>query len=211
MKDKNMKTENIDELVEDFTKVIQFKIITTIENHYGSLAEFKAEYERAASGNNQALKRYLTNFHFERKMLTALTRSSDGKKRLSVVLSKLDNKKLVHKGKCDIKYKKSGKKFSKPSTFYIPFEELDRLFSLKDTESTPFKTDSGYYTRNQHRLIDKFIFNYTKPRKSYTKTPKFIESLEKKRHEREDTRLKAIASKSSLTDEEMAELVKDLF
>lgn len=82
-----MKNVSIEQAVDDLTKVITFKIVTTIKNHYGSLEKFKAE---CSSGSNQALARYNKNFHVEQKVLQALTRGSDGKRRLDEVLKRLD-------------------------------------------------------------------------------------------------------------------------
>lgn len=47
--------ETIDNLVDDFTKVITFKIITTIKNHYDSLDEFK---KACSSSSNKDLSRF---------------------------------------------------------------------------------------------------------------------------------------------------------
>lgn len=58
----------------------------------------------------------------------------------------LNPKELVYKHKFDWKFK-SGKKFSKPSTFYIPFEQLEKLFALEDTELSPFMTTTKFYTK----------------------------------------------------------------
>ena len=106
------------------------------------------------SGNNCELARFNKNFHVESKILAMLTRDSKGSRHLSEVLHLLDKNKLVYKHKCDIvrqtewsKPKEERKKFSKPSTFYIPFEELDRLFSMYGDQDSPFVTTSGYYTK----------------------------------------------------------------
>lgn len=61
-----MRTKTLNDLVEDFTKVITFKIITTIKNHYSSLDEFKKAYN---SSSNKDLKRFETNFHIDSKIL----------------------------------------------------------------------------------------------------------------------------------------------
>lgn len=171
-----MNTETIDSLVEDFTKVITFKIITTIKNHYGSLDEFK---KACSSSSNKDLKRFEKNFHIDSKILQSLTRDNKGKRHLDEVLARLNPELLKYKHKFDWKYKKSGKKFSKLSTFYIPFKELEKLFALADIpDKSPFCTNSNFYTKRQHRLIDKLIFKYdVKPRKPYTKSEKFVKSV----------------------------------
>ena len=198
-----MKKEiDINELVNDFTQVITFKIILTIKNHYGSLESFK---NACKYSSNKELARYNKNFHIDSNILQALTRSSDGKRHLDEVLANLNHEKLVYKHKFDWKYK-SGKKFSKPSTFYIPFDELERLFALEDLEETPFKTDSGFYTERQHRLIDKHIFGFNKKeRKAYTKSEKFIKSVE-------DRKIKRIISKDvgNLSEEDIEQLANDI-
>ena len=127
MQDAKM-NETIDNLVDDFTKVITFKIVTTIKNHYGSLDEFK---KACSSSSNKDLKRFEKNFHIDSKILQSLTRDSKGKRHLDEVLANLNPELLRYKHKFDWKYK-SGKKFSKLSTFCIPFERLDRLFALED-------------------------------------------------------------------------------
>ena len=201
------KATDVNELAEDFLKVLQFKIITTIKNHYGSLDEFKAEYGRACHGDNRALARFIKNFHIEHKIILSLTRTSfDGKTHLKEILAKLDSRKLVHKGKCDIKYK-SGKKFSKLSTWFIPFKELDRLFALSGTLKTPFDTDSGYYTDRQHKLIDKLIFKYAKERKPYMKSEKFMQSVEARKTKAIAQR---VATKEEISDNEAEALLASL-
>lgn len=198
-----MKKEiDINELVNDFTQVITFKILLTIKNHYSSLESFK---DSCRSKSNKELARYNKNFHVDSKILQALTRGCDGKRHLDEVLANLNPEKLVYKHKFDWKYK-SGKKFSKPSTFYIPFDELERLFALEDLEETPFKTDSGFYTERQHRLIDKHILGFRKKeRKPYTISEKFKKSVEARR-------IKRLISKDpdKLSENDIKQIADDL-
>ena len=193
----------IDNLVDDFTKVITFKIITTIKNHYGSLAEFKKAY---SSSSNKDIKRFEKNFHIDSKVLQSLTRDSKGKRHLDEVLARLDPELLIYKHKFDWKYK-SGKKFSKLSTFYIPFEQLDRLFALEDIpEESPFCTKSAFYSQRQHKLIDKLVLNYgAKHRKTYTKSEKFVRSLEARKISRLVER-----NPDNITEEEASILLDSL-
>ena len=193
----------IDNLVDDFTKVITFKIITTIKNHYGSLAEFK---KACSSSSNKDLKRFEKNFHIDSKILQSLTRDNKGKRHLDEVLARLDPKLLCYKHKFDWKYK-SGKKFSKLSTFYIPFEQLDKLFALEDIPGeSPFYTKSSFYSQHQHKLIDKLILKYgAKPRKAYTKSEKFMKSVEARKISRIVER-----NLEEITDEEASLLVDSL-
>jgi hypothetical protein len=215
-----MKNNNeINEIIEDFIKVIQFRIITTIVNHYGDRT---SDYNKALNNfksacndkSNLALTRFNKNFHFDSKFLQSLTRDKKGKRHLDEVLSNLDNEKLVYKHKYSHRYE-SGKMFNKPSTFYIPFKELECLFSLANSEQSPFKTDSGYYSKRQHKLIDKLIFRYgVKKRKEYTKSDKFIAAIEKRKELNENIKLQSLAEKAqncdSLTEEELNELINGL-
>ena len=196
--------ETIDNLVDDFTKVITFKIITTIKNHYGSLDEFK---KACSSSSNKDLKRFEKNFHIDSKILQSLTRDSKGKRHLDEVLANLNPELLKYKHKFDWKYKKSGKKFSKLSTFCIPFKRLDKLFALEDIPGeSPFYTKSGFYSQRQHKLIDKLILGYgAKTRKSYTKSEKFLISVEARKIRRIVER-----NPDSITDEEASILVDSL-
>lgn len=165
---------DIEKLTRDFTQVITFKIVTTIKNHYGSLGRFKAA---CGSGSNAELARYNKNFHVDSKVLQALTRRG-GRRNLDEVLSRLNPEELVYKHKFDWKYK-SGKKFSKPSTFYIPFKRLEALFAAADDpERSPFDTNSEFYTADQHRLIDKYVLGFgKKERRPYTKSEKFRDAV----------------------------------
>ena len=195
--------ETIDNLVDDFTKVITFKIITTIKNHYGSLDEFK---KACSSSLNKDLKRFEKNFHIDSKILQSLTRDNKGKRHLDEVLARLNPELLRYKHKFDWKYK-SGKKFSKLSTFYIPFEQLDKLFALEDIPGeSPFYTKSSFYSQRQHKLIDKLILGYgAKPRKAYTKSEKFMKSVETHKISRIVER-----NPDSITDEEASLLIDSL-
>lgn len=196
--------ETIDNLVDDFTKVITFKIITTIKNHYGSLDEFK---KACSSSSNKDLKRFEKNFHIDSKILQSLTRDNKGKRHLDEVLANLNPELLRYKHKFDWKYKKSGKKFSKLSTFCIPFKRLVKLFALEDIPGeSPFYTKSGFYSQRQHKLIDKLILGYgAKTRKSYTKSEKFLRSVDERK-------IRRIAERNpdSMTDEEASMLVASL-
>ena len=195
--------ETIDNLVEDFTKVITFKIITTIKSHYGSLDEFK---KACSSSSNRDIKRFEKNFHIDSKLLQSLTRDSKGKRHLDEVLARLNHELLCYKHKFDWKYK-SGKKFSKLSTFCIPFEQLDKLFALDGIpEESPFCTKSNFYSQRQHKLIDKLVIKYgAKPRKAYTKSEKFAASIEARKISRI-----VESSSDSITDEEASLLVDSL-
>ena len=144
-----MNINDINQLVEDFTKVLTFKIVTTIKNFYHSLDEFKKEQNNK---NLQTLARYCKNFHVDSSILQKLTRSKDGKRHLDEVLSSLDSSRLVYKHKFDGKLR-SGKKFSKLSTFYIPYKMLDVLFQNNDV----FNAKSAYYTAHQTDLIFKHV------------------------------------------------------
>lgn len=195
--------ETINNLVDDFTKVITFKIITTIKNHYGSLDEFK---KACSSSSNKDLKRFEKNFHIDSKILQSLTRDNKGKRHLDEVLANLNPELLRYKHKFDWKYK-SGKKFSKLSTFYIPFEQLDKLFALEDIlGESPFYTKSSFYNQRQHKLIDKLILGYgAKPRKAYTKSEKFVKSVEARKISRIVER-----NPNEITDEEASLLIDSL-
>ena len=192
--------KTLDEIRETFTKVITAKVLITIKNHYGTLEAYKAA---AASKSNAELARHNANFHVDSKILHKLTRHN-GKRVLAQILSTLDKTRLVYKAKYDKAYK-SGKRFSKPSTFYIPYPELERLFALDGTDKTPFRTDSSFYTDEEHRLVDRLIFGYgVKARKAYTKSEKFTASVERQKKAR-----KAALSKGNaeLTDADMERLL----
>lgn len=136
-----------------------------------------------------------------------MTRDNKGKRHLDEVIANLNPELLRYKHKFDWKYKKSGKKFSKLSTFYIPFKQLEKLFSLEDIpDASPFSTNSNFYTKHQHKLIDKLIFKHgVKPRKPYTKSEKFIKSV----MTRKIAKI-SMENPDNLTDEEVNILIEDL-
>lgn len=172
--------KTIDEIRETFTKVITAKILITIKKRYGTLEAFK---QAVSSKSNLELARYNKNFHVDEKILQKLARHN-GKRLLRQILETLDEKRLVYKAKYNRKFP-SGKEFEKPSTFYIPFPELERLFALDGTKETPFYSHSSFYTKEEHKLIDKLIFGYgVKERKPYTKSEKFIASVKRRKDER---------------------------
>ena len=177
---KNMNEDEMRKMTDDFVKVITFELITTIKNHYGSLEAFKAE---CRDKSNRSLARFIKNFHIDTKVLQSLTRDSKGNRHLDEVLKRLDKNVLVYKHKSDVKHK-SGKMFSKPSTFYIPFKRLDSLFAKLTDEASPFNTKSSYYTDRQRKLIDRLVFGYKKERKPYTKTEKFYANVEAKKQQK---------------------------
>ena len=204
---KNMKNDEMKKMMDDFVKVITFKLITTIKNHYGSLDAYKAE---CRDKSNRALARFIKNFHVDTKMLQSLTRDSKGNRHLDEVLKLLDKDVLVYKHKSDVKHK-SGKKFSKLSTFYIPFKRLDELFAKLTDSASPFNSRSSYYTDRQCKLIDRLVFGYRKTRKPYTKTEKFYLNIEaKKQHKNLTSILEKEANGAELSAAEIDELVDSI-
>lgn len=201
-----MKTNDIKQLEVDFTKVVTYKILITIKNCYGSLESFK---QACNSKEDHALFKFNKLFHIDSKILQALTRTRDGKRNLDKVLSMLNPKELVYKHKCDVKYK-SGKKFKKPSTFYIPFERLNKLFELEDDEEySPFISSSKFYTKEQYKIIDKYIYKFSKKqRKEYTKTERFNKAIEARTAKKIVD--KAAENPDSLTDDEMSKLLENI-
>lgn len=112
-----------------------------------------------------------------------MTRDSKGNRHLDDVLKQLDKNVLVYKHKSDVKHK-SGKKFSKLSTFYIPFKRLDTLFAMPNDSASPFNSKSSYYTDRQSKLIARLVFGYKKERKPYTKSEKFYANVEAKKQQK---------------------------
>ena len=144
--------------IDDFIKIVQFKVITTIRNHWKSLEAFQADWNYQTTHkdkeSNHIFARIVKNFNIEHNTLTNIAgRDENGSKKLGKFLSQLtkDNPKLVYVHKKTATYKSTGKKFNSDSWFYIPFEELKRLFALDGIEgSDPFVVNSRttYYTES---------------------------------------------------------------
>lgn len=201
--------------IDDFVKIVQFKVITTIKNHWKSLDAFKSDWEYQATHkdkeSNRIFARIVKNFNIEHGTLTNIAgRDENGSKKLGKFLSQLtkSNAKLVYVHKKTATYKKTGKTFNSNSWFYVPFEELKRLFALQGIEGQdPFVVNSRteYYTDVQHELIDKYVFGYKKKRE-YVKTDKFIAYQNSRKQGSATERIKS----GNITDDEIDSIIADI-
>ena len=162
-----MKHTDINVITEDFTKVIQFKIITKIREYWKTLDNFKAEWdfqrkeENKGAEANRIFKKIWRCFNVDTKTIRSLTQAPDGTKQAKKVKANLDPMRLVFVGKKTATYQ-SGKKFETDSWFYIPFEELSIIWNCKSNNLDPFDFKSDYYTEKQRELIAKYILNIGK-------------------------------------------------
>ena len=168
--------------LEDFTKVIQFKVLITIRSNWKTLNAFRRDWDRQVSQkdreSNRIFSRMVRSLHLDRQTLSNVAgRAEDGKRQVGTFLKSLDrnNPHLVHVGKKTATYR-SGKRFNAPSWFYIPFAELDRLFAMQGSTQDPFsiRRSSSFYTEEQKRLISAYILGY-RERRTYTKGEKFAQ------------------------------------
>lgn len=199
---------DITKITEDFTKVIQFKILRTILKNWKTLENFKREWDYQATHNNKEANRIFkliwTGFNVDTKTIRALTQTSDGKKQAKKIKANLDSKRLVFVGKKTATYK-SGKKFETDSWFYIPFETLFALWNHSIEGENPFDISSSYYTKDQRDLIVKYVLNIGKKERTYNKTEAF-NNYQKNRKQ------KTLLAKdeSELSDKDIESLIEDI-
>lgn len=198
-----MKHIDINVITEDFTKVIQFKIITKIREYWKTLDNFKAEwdFQRENKGveANRIFKKIWRCFNVDTKTIRSLTQAPDGTKQAKKVKANLDPMRLVFVGKKTATYQ-SGKKFETDSWFYIPFEELSVIWNYKSKNLDPFDFKSDYYTDAQRELIAKYILNIGKKERAYNKTEAFF-IYQAKKHK---------AEHQQLTEKDLDELIEEL-
>lgn len=175
---------NGNDILENFTKVIQFKVIHTLSKNWRCLEDFKKDWDFQASVHKRILaKQYVskdelkranrifkliwTGFNVKSNIIRSLTQSSDGSRNAKQVKKMLDRNELVYVGKTTIAFK-SGKRFEADSWFYIPISRLEQMYKLRrNTYSNPFDLNSGFYTDLQRKLIKKYIFKYNNGGKHY--------------------------------------------
>ena len=210
-----------DTTLDDFIKVVQFKVITSIRNHWTSLNAFEADWKYQTTHKdkeaNHIFARIVKNFNIEHSTLTNIAgRDEHGSKKLGKFLAQLtkENTRLVYVHKKTATYKKTGKKFNSKSWFYIPFDELHKLFALDGIEgSDPFVVNShnAYYTDAQHKLIDKYILGFRRDKdRKYIKTNKFFDYQKKRRQGIEEAARQARLNAGTLNDNDIEELIKDI-
>lgn len=167
----------IETTAENFTKVIQFKILRTIQKNWTTLENFKRDWEYQSTHSdknaNRIFKLIWKSFNVDKKTIRSLTQTKTGGRQAKAVKASIDTKRLVFVGKKTATYK-SGMKFETDSWFYIPFEELTRLWNIAECEGVNvFDPSSDFYTKEQHKLIDKYILKFDQKPRTYTKTEAF--------------------------------------
>ena len=121
-------------------EVLTFFICRTIKQYFKSFDDYKLCVESFYNGNNKSLCRLTLLFHFDSDFynlaLGCTHINIDGKRYriLKDVKKRLNEKSKMLKliGKKDIKYMKSGKKFSHPSLVLLRLDAIKQLTSNED-------------------------------------------------------------------------------
>lgn len=178
---------NIDEFVDNFEKVIIFKTCTTIKNIYKSIDNYYAAvklltkpYHTLTDSEIHIVNKFNDLFQLDKLTVEKIITKPriDGKqicitKQVLNQIKERGNIKIFNHG--TIRYK-SGKNFSLLTKYTIDISVIKTYFNNENV----FNTNSDFYTKKQHKLIDKFILNYKKEKPIMNTTKSTSKKLTKK-------------------------------
>lgn len=169
---------HVDEYVDNFEKVIIYKTCTTIKNIYKSLDNYFAvlklltkPYHSLSESEIHAINKFNELFKLDKYTVEKIiTKPRINGKRTCItkqVLNKVKERniiKIFNHG--TIRYN-SGKTFKLFTKYTIDIKLLQSYFNNENV----FNTNSNFYTKHQHKLIDKFILNYKKEKPTMNTKP----------------------------------------
>lgn len=162
----NIKTEEdiaIENSSKRFVKIIILKTIYNIEKHYNkSIAEYlKAvtliHKRNLTTEENKQFAKFVTLFNLDCATVEKLIGRPSGIKRITkdVINFCVNNGDIEILNACNINYS-SGKSFTHNRCYYLPVKLAEKYLNNKDV----LNTNSSFYTKKEHKLIDKYIFKY---------------------------------------------------
>ena len=147
-------TRTLQERAADLEKVFTFSIVATAKKHYGTVDKLKGIYKKIVDGKADAKTQidFCRLFSHKPAEYHKILGFLDGKR---VKLSDVEPlfSKWIHYQHHFNKNYKSGKTFVVHSYWYIDFDVLQKFWNSKDVALA----SSSYYTKLQHKLIDKII------------------------------------------------------
>lgn len=147
-------TRTLQERAADLEKVYTFSIVTTAKKFYGTVEKLKAVYKKIVDGKATAKEQvdFCRLFSHKPAEYRNILGRIDGKRVKLSDVEPLFSKWLHYQHHFNKNYK-SGKTYVVHGYWYIDFDVLQKFWNSKDVALA----SSSYYTRQQHKLIDKII------------------------------------------------------
>ena len=170
----NTKIESyIQDKTETLEKVLTFHLLNSIKKYYGTVDNLKKADNKIKSDiknhtvSNKELSHFNNCFYVSPDKISKIVgipRDENGKK-VRVTTQVLDN--LIKRNNIKIlpNYTlrfNSGKTFTVKTRYILDYVYLDKVWDNEEA----WNNESSYYTKQEHKLIDKYILNYNKPKKT---------------------------------------------
>ena len=170
----NTKIEKyIQDKTETLEKVLTFHLLNSIKKYYGTVDNLKKADNKIKSDiknhtvSNKELSHFNNCFYVSPDKISKIVgipRDENGKK-VRVTTQVLDN--LIKRNNIKIlpNYTlrfNSGKTFTVKTRYILDYVYLDKVWDNEEA----WNNESSYYTKQEHKLIDKYILNYNKPKKT---------------------------------------------
>ena len=182
--------------IDDLEKVLTFKITYNVKKIYGTLDNFKKTYDaicKGKAGSDKQVK-FCKEFGLARDSRLGICGLDLKIDEITAALAPRGIRLQKH----FTKHYKSGKNFVVNSYWYIDFSKLEEL--LKNPAVVD--TKSEFYTKRQHKLIDKYVFEYCKKKeekemkieiKAAGLDPEYVAKLEAKKIRAAKKRARTVA------------------
>ena len=169
----NTKIESyIQDKTETLEKVLTFHLLNSIKKYYGTVDNLKKADNKIKSDiknhtvSNKELSHFNNCFYVSPDKISKIVGKIKNEKGKQVRKTKqvLDN--LIKRNNIKIlpNYTlrfNSGKTFTVKTRYILDYEYLDKVWDNEEV----WQNESSYYTKQEHKLIDKYILNYNKPKK----------------------------------------------
>lgn len=160
---------NIDEYVDNFEKIIIFKTCTSIKNIYKSIENYlnsikvlSKPFHTLTDEEIHSLNKFNKTFQINKTQIekiitkpridgirTRITKHVLNKVKERGIIKVFNHGAIVYKNKLPIRT---------CSSYVVDIKVLKSYFN----DENVFNTKSDFYTKKQHKIIDKFILNYKK-------------------------------------------------
>lgn len=191
----NTKIESyIQDKTETLEKVLTFHLLNSIKKYYGTVDNLKKANNKIKSDiqnhtvSNKELSHFNNCFYVSPDKISKIVGKIKNEKGKQIRKTKqvLDN--LIKRNNIKIlpnytlRYN-SGKIFSVKTRYILDYDYLDKVWDNEEV----WNNKSSYYTKKEHKLIDKYILNYNKP----TKTVK-VSNTETQETTKDELKMKTI-------------------
>lgn len=167
----------IDTYIQDKTlileKVLTFHLLNSIKKYYGTVYNLKKADNKIKSDiknhtvSNKELSHFNNCFYVSPDKISKIvgkTKDENGHQK-RITKEVLDNLMKRNNIKIFPNYTlrfKSGKTFTVKTRYVLNYEYLEKVWDNNDA----WKSESSYYTKEEHKLIDNFILGYKNTKKN---------------------------------------------